>query len=117
MEQQPDERQLDERLRRALEPDPLSVERVLRKALRDGGRHEARLAVGAWPRLAAAAALLLLAVLAIPFFFHTPPPEEPAQIAPEPATPVRIKISNEDGYVKISSTAGPTWIVLPGDES
>ncbi len=115
-----DDQELDERLRRVLEPHPLSVERLVRTALQEGDRGKVRTGANAWPRLAVVTVLLLLAVAAIPFFVKSPPPRDPTPIAeevPERSTPVRISISNADGYVKISSTAGPTWIVLPGDES
>jgi hypothetical protein len=115
------ERELDERLRRVLEPNPLKVERLVRTALSDDSRSTA--AGNVWPRLAVAVALLLLAVVLIPRMSITPPPPvEPPPIVGEVVetptpTPVRISISNADGYLTISSTAGPKWIVLPGDES
>ncbi len=100
-------RDVDLTLRRALEPNPLAVERLVRKALAE----EAPARRPWWPRLAVAAAVVLLAVLLIP-----DDPEPPALPEPPPE-PVRISISNADGNVTISSPAGSQWILISGDDS
>jgi len=100
---------VDAALRRLLEPNPPAVERLVRSALAEGRPRTARW----WPRLAvAAAALVALLVVLIPD--PTVPPPEPV---PAAATPVRISISNADGFVTVSSTAGSQWILVPGDDS
>ena len=101
-----DEDRVDVTLRRGLEPNPLAVERIVRRALNEG-RAPSR--VRWWPRLAIAAGLVALVVFLIP-----EPPEPPTTGADEPA---RISISNAEGYVTISSAAGSKWILISGDDS
>lgn len=99
---------VDAELRRLLEPNPLAVERLVRSALAADRPRAARW----WPRLAVAAALVALLVVLIP---DSPvPPSDPE---PTAAPPVRISISNADGYVTVSSAAGSQWILVPGDDS
>ncbi len=108
MESKERDRDVDLTLRRALEPNPLAVERLVRKALA-GDATPARSPW--WPRLAVAAALVVLAVLLVP---QEPAPPTLPSPAPEP---VRVSISNTDGHVTISSPAGSQWILISGDDS
>lgn len=104
---------VDARLRDLLEPHPLTVERVVRGALRGA---DAKAKRHGWPRLAVAAALVILAVCLIPLIPVLPPGGDD----PQPLTsaePVRLSITNESGPVTITTSAGAKMIILPGEPS
>lgn len=109
------DRQVDATLCRLLAPHPHAVERLVRTALRQD-RAPAR---GLWrARLAlAAAALVILAVLLVPRLFVGRPESGDTTPAVAVSVPVRISISNDDGFVTISSSAGSKWILVSGDDS
>lgn len=101
--------EIDARLRRLLEPHPVTVDRLVRQALRSG---EVRPRTRWWPRLAVAAAVVIVAVLLIPFGNDVPP----AGDGPQPPA-ARLVISNESGYVTVTTAAGSKMIILNGDSS
>lgn len=110
---------LDETLRRLLEPNPLTVERLVRRALTEGERSPAseRGWPARWPAVTAAAAAIVLLILLVPALRVETPPVDPVA----PPTPVRetarLTISNADGVMTVTSTSGSKWILLPGDAS
>lgn len=113
---------IDERLRRALEPHPAVVDRLVRTAL-EGTAPTAEgpaRRLGPISRLAfAAAAVLILAAVLIPRFRPVPPgPASPEVVGlPAPAAAAVLEISNEDGPVTVTTPAGSKMILLPGDIS
>ncbi|MCP4659244.1 MAG: hypothetical protein GY856_27865, partial [bacterium] len=104
---------VDARLRELLEPHPLTVERVVRGALRGA---DAKAQRRSWPRLAVASAVALLAVCPIPAV-HVLPPRSDDPEPPAPAEPVRLSITNESGPVTITNSAGAKMIIFPGEPS
>ena len=97
---------LDEGLRRALEPHPAVVARVVRGALEGSDPAPRR----RW-LLAAAGAFLLLLASAIPRIPNEPPPVENSPLIAQQ----RLRISNEGGVVKVTTPAGSALVILPGD--
>ncbi len=107
---------LDAALRRALDPDPATVDRLVRQAL---AAPETRPpAFRHWRLAAAAAAVAMLAILALPVLLPTipvttdrPPP------APDAGTPISepalLRISNEHGPVTVTTPAGSKIVFLP----
>lgn len=104
-----DPNRLDQTLRDHLEPNPLTVERLVRTALREGNPSPA---VG-WPRLALATAVTV-AMTVVLVMTLLPVKPSPSVASGQPA---RISISNPDGFVTISSMAGSKWILYSGDDS
>lgn len=94
---------LDRELRRALEPGAATVERIVRNALAPPPPRRR------WPVwVLATAAVLALAVL-IPAIRRTPPPEH----GPEPPSKsATLSITNDDGFLTITSPDGTTTIML-----
>ena len=109
---EPSELDLDKRLRERLEPNPFTVERLVRNAL-DGRPSPVRSVW--WPRLAVGAALLVLVVLFFPTAELGPPPGGETRSS-APQRPTRLSISNEDGLVTVTSPAGSKMIILSGDK-
>jgi len=102
---------LDARLRELLEPHRLTVERVVQGALRAADAERQR---RGWPRLAVASALVIVAVCLIPLVHVLSPGGDDPE---PPAAPVRLSITNQTGPVTITTPAGATMIILPGDMS
>ncbi len=117
---------IDAALRRALEPEAATVDRLVRGALaerespvpfrrpafrRPASRH--------WRLAAVAAVVAVLAVLALPILLPTVPEEPPAPnfAARSPAdgadTPTPLRISNEHGPVTVTTPAGSKMVFLP----
>ena len=99
---------IDDSVRRALEPSPFTVERLVRRALDGEAREPHR---GWWPRLAVAA--VILAAILIPLF-HASRVAPPVVPAADPDANVLV-ISNTSGYVTITAPDGSKLIVLPGE--
>lgn len=140
------DRDLDETLRRALDPDPATVDRLVRRALdeSEGRAAEPVAPFSGWgrrwvPSMALVALLLLVLLFGIPFD-RVPPSQEAGPIADLPASPTpdsplaraqapveapigaptggaALKISNVGGVVTVSSLGGSHFIALPGDDS
>lgn len=119
------DRQLDEDLRRALEPSPGVAERLARQAL-EHPDVEARRSPWLRPALLAAALLALVSVSTwvLPHFVSETEPDvtdRPATTDPggferpdptqEPPT-ARLSISNLDGPVTVTTADGTRWIAL-----
>ena len=97
---------LDEELRRALEPHPAAVARVVHGALRGPATPRRQ----SW-RLAVVGAFLLLMALTIPRLLVEPPPVD---TAPTPAKR-QLRISNEDGLVTVTTPTGSALVILSGE--
>ncbi len=101
---------VEERLRRSLEPHPAVVDRLVRTAL----ERTSPPAPKRWPVWglagAAAVALAILAVVLIPTLQPTP-------LVVDLEEPAVLRISNEDGAVTVTTPAGSKMIILPGDRS
>lgn len=121
------DRQLDEDLRRALDPDPGAAERLAQRAL-EPSEVESRQVPWLRPALVAVALLALVTVSArvIPHFVPQSAPlvaNRPAVLSPadddrtetsQPPAP-RLSISNLDGPVTVTTADGTRWIALSPD--
>lgn len=113
---------LDETLRRLLEPSPHAVERLVRRAMTEGESSRERHRPMRWavPAIATVASVMVAIVLLI---LLVPPPDvETPAVDPRPETPpvreaARLTISNAEGVVTVTSASGSTWILLPGDDA
>ncbi|MEM9596582.1 MAG: hypothetical protein AAGD06_20105 [Acidobacteriota bacterium] len=130
------DRGLDTRLRRSLDPDPRQVERLVNRALRPGDPAEVPDRRPWGPRQAAFAAVVVLC-FALPFaltlVWNLPepgmaPPATHGDLAPDPdlsrsadvgaastAAKPLLRISNEGGFVTVTSNTGSQLVLLPGD--
>lgn len=117
---------VDQTLREHLEPNPLTVERLVRTALREGQSPSAATPSLGWFGGAPRLALAIAVTLAVAFFLMTllipqGGVEVPPSVDPPPSVasrqPARVSISNSDGFVTISSKAGSKWILYSGDNS
>ncbi len=119
-----DDSGIDAALRRALEPEAVTVDRLVRGALAE---RETPPAFRHWRLAAATAAMVLLALVALPILLSTTPerpasdaPPQSATVLPPAATipasssePAPLRISNEGGPVTVTTTAGSKMIFLP----
>ena len=96
---------VDDLLRRGLEPHPAAVRRIQHRAL-DPQKRPLR-----WSfRFAAVATLLLIVALAIPrSSVEKPPSSEVVDVVPGP----RVRISNQDDLVTVTSPSGAALMILP----
>ncbi len=111
--------EVDAALRRALEPDAATAERLVGRALAAPGAQPAfRLqALRHWRLAAAAAAVAVLVAVALPILLpESPAPDAPAPLAsadPHAVEPAALRISNEHGSVTVTSSAGSKIVFLP----
>lgn len=98
------ERELDRRLREALEPRPEAVERVVRGALAASPRPVERL------RLAPAAAVLAMLGLVAGLLVLAPPPPQPPRQAPE----AKISIESVGDLLVVHHREGGRWLIRNG---
>lgn len=115
------EEQLDDWLRTALDDRTEVARRVARQALESAGPSPAHGSRRWRPVGLTAAAALLLALLAwwpASPPQHLPQPEtSPPRAESLPAAPAELRLSNENGLVTVTSSAGSQWIILPGAAS
>lgn len=110
---------LDDWLRDALDDRPEVARRLARQALATPS--PARVYRRWRPLALAAGAVLLLAVIA--GWPTSPPPHLPSahdlppRAESSPAPPAELRLSNESGFVTVTSSAGSQWIILSGAAS
>lgn len=106
------EQRVDAALRRALEPDRATVQRVLRGALAETPPEA--VPVRPWRLAVAAAALLALAAVSLTLFDSRDPDRPPvAPPATAAARPAALKIANPNGMVTVTTQAGSQLVLLP----
>lgn len=98
------ERELDRRLREALEPRPEAVERVVRGALAASERPEERF------RLMPAAAVLAVLALTAGLLVLAPYPPRPPRQAPE----AKISIESVGDLLVVHHREGGRWLIRNG---
>lgn len=109
----------DATLRRALEPETATADRLVQAALADGADDVRRRAGAAsrWRRFAPAAAALVVLAMLTTWQISRLPNDVPLPRPAEPAEARLLKISNEDGFVTVTTPAGSKMIILPGEPS
>lgn len=114
----PDAIDVDAQLRQALEPEPAAVERLVTSALAEHAeapRSSRPAPARRWQLAVAAAAVAVVAVLALPLLGPRERTgiEVPTARPQNPTATASLRISNEDGPVTVTTTAGSKMVFLP----
>lgn len=110
----PDDAAIDRSLRQALDADSEIARRLVTRALKS---RPARFQRSGPLAAFAVAASLLIGVLLLLWTTRPMTPQPKPHPHPEAHSPASLRISNEDGFVAVTSRDGERWIVLTGDRT